>query len=70
MPISRSGTMKIKVARTYRGKCGICLNPVFPGQAYMDCVGGTNSSSGYLAHYNCYKPEGAPPIQDKFYHIA
>lgn len=55
MPIARSGELKVKTARTYRGKCGICREPVIAGDKYVDCVGGTNISNGYLAHLKCYK---------------
>ncbi len=64
MPISRGGKLKTKVARTMRGRCGICYKPVISGEAYETCVGGTNSENGYLAHYNCYKPSGAPTYEE------
>ena len=59
MPISYGGKSKVKVARFMRGVCGICHKMIMPGEAYETCVGGTNTSNGYLAHYNCYKPIGA-----------
>ena len=59
MPISYVGKIKVTVARFMRGKCGICHEMIMPGEAYFTCVGGTNISSGYLAHYNCYKPASA-----------
>lgn len=43
-----------KVARTYRGMCGICFMPIVAGESYFTCVGGTNTRVGYLAHKNCY----------------
>ena len=62
MAIAHTGSsFKIKVARTYRGKCGICFKPVIGGEAYVDGVGGTNTLPSYTAHYNCYKPASAPP---------
>jgi len=65
MPISRShkGT-PVRVARTMRGKCGICHKMIMPGEAYETCVGGTNSKNGYLAHYNCNKPTNAPAWEE------
>jgi len=65
MPISgtRDGN-PIRVARFMKGKCGICHKMIMPGEAYETCVGGSNTSKGYLAHYNCYKPDGAPTYEE------
>ena len=61
MGIARAGkSAPVRIARYYKGICGICHQEVGPGQAYEPHVGGTNSSEAYLAHYNCYKPSGAP----------
>jgi len=35
-----------------------------PGEAYEECVGGTNTRNGYLAHYNCHKPSSAPTWEE------
>ena len=64
MPISYIGKIKVTVARFMRGKCGICHKMIMPGEAYETCVGGTNTGNGYLAHYNCYKPDGAPTWEE------
>jgi hypothetical protein len=64
MPISRASrenpANKVTVARYMRGKCGICHEMITAKEAYLTCVGGTNTSNGYLAHYNCYKSTDAP----------
>ena len=52
-----------RVARVYKGKCGICYKDIFQGQAY-DYRGGTNTSNKRIVHYNCYKPEGAPTWEE------
>jgi len=64
MPSSRGGKRKVRVARFMRGECGICHKMIMTGAAYETCVGGTNTKEGYLAHYNCYKPEGAPSWEE------
>lgn len=64
MPISRGGEHKVKVARFMRGKCGICYKMIMSGEAYETCVGGTNTREGYLVHYNCHKPSGAPTWEE------
>ena len=64
MPIAYRGKVKVRVARFMRGECGICHKMIMPGEAYETCVGGTNTSNGYLSHYNCYKPEGAPTWEE------
>lgn len=64
MPISRTGNSRVRVARFMRGVCGICHKMIMPGEAYETCVGGTNTKPGYLAHYNCYKPESAPTWEE------
>lgn len=60
MAISRTGNNNVTVARLMRGRCGICYEMIMPGEAYETCVGGTNTSNGHLAHFNCYKPIGSP----------
>ena len=35
-----------------------------PGEAYEECVGGTNTRNGYPAHYNCHKPSSAPTWEE------
>ena len=63
MAIARAGkSAPVRIARTYRGRCGICHLPVVAGQAYDPHWGGTTSCASYLVHYNCYKPTGAPKI--------
>ena len=65
MPISRKRECNpIRVARFMRGECGICHKMIMPGEAYETCVGGTNISNGYLAHYNCYKSPNAPTWEE------
>ena len=64
MPITRGGQHRVRVARFMRGDCGICHKMIMPGEAYETCVGGTNTRNGYLAHFNCYKPEGAPTYEE------
>ena len=63
MGMTRGGKAWVKVARTYRGLCGDCHQPIMPGQAY-ERVGGTNSKNQYLAHYNCHKPSNAPTWEE------
>jgi len=57
MPVSNaprgSKSNDHKVARTMRGKCGICHEMIVAGEKYFTCVGGTNTCNGYLAHYDC-----------------
>ena len=62
MAIAREGKFREKRARTYRGKCYLCYEPVVSGQVYVEGVGGTNTMVGRLAHYNCWKPSGAPAL--------
>ena len=65
MPITRTSKgQPVRVARFMRSKCGICHEMIMPGEAYETCVGGTNIKNGYLAHYNCHKPEGALAYED------
>ena len=64
MPIARVGKSPARVARFMRGECGICHKMIMPGEAYETCVGGTNTKNGYLAHYNCYKPDNAPTWEE------
>ena len=65
MPIAYAGEgQPVRVARFMRGNCGICPKMIMPGEAYETCVGGTNIKNGYLAHYNCHKPTGAPTYEE------
>ena len=64
MPITREGKSRVKVARFMRGECGICHKMIMLGEAYETCVGGSNTHNGYLAHYNCHKPNGAPTYEE------
>ena len=54
----------VRIARSYRGKCGICYKPIIKGDAYESGIGATNIRAGYIAHYNCYKPSGAPTYEE------
>ena len=52
-----------KVARVYKGKCGICHGDIFPGQVYY-FTGGSKTSNAQIVHFNCYKPSGAPTWEE------
>jgi len=56
-------TQTAKVARVYKGKCGICHQDIIGGQAY-DIMGGSITSRQCLVHYNCYKPANAPTYEE------
>ena len=43
-----------KVARVYKGKCGICRQDIIAGEAY-DYMDGSNTSDMCIVHWNCYK---------------
>ena len=64
MPITRtSKAQPVKVARVYKGTCGICYEGVFAGQAY-EYAGATNTKNQCLVHYNCNKPSNAPAWEE------
>ena len=52
-----------RVARVYKGKCGICFKDILAGQVY-DYKDGSNTSNIHIVHYNCYKPSGAPTWEE------
>lgn len=59
----RNYTPPVRVARVYKGKCGICYQDIIAGQAY-DVMDGSNTSNQRLVHYNCYKPTNAPTWEE------
>ncbi len=64
MTIARAGkSQPVRVARVYKGTCGICYQPVVTGQAY-EYGGGTNTKNQCLFHYNCHKPTSAPTWEE------
>ena len=53
-----------KVARTYRGLCAICYQPIVAGEAYEEGALASNVRAGSTVHYNCYQPLGAPTYEE------
>ena len=51
---------RTKVARTYRGLCAICYQPIVAGEAYEEGALASNTRAGVAVHYNCHKPSSAP----------
>ncbi len=54
----------IRVARFMRGECGICHKMILPGEAYETGCGKSMTRNVYIAHYTCYKPDGAPTYEE------
>ena len=59
----KATTQTAKVARVYKGTCGICCQDIFAGQAY-DIMGGSITSRQCLVHYSCFKPVNAPTYEE------
>lgn len=54
----------VRVARVYKGECGICFKPIWPGEAY-ELRGGSIIRNNCLVHFNCFKPDGAPTWEER-----
>lgn len=54
VPRSEGKGLKVKRARTYRGICVYCLEPVRGFHYYVDGVGGSRVKNCGVAHESCY----------------
>ena len=63
MSLKAEGLSHVRIARTYRGKCGICDQPIIAGQAYEIGLA-SNTRAGRIVHYNCHKPSSAPTWEE------
>ena len=54
---------KITKARFMRGECEICYKMIMPDEYYVKTCGSITRNCG-IAHYNCYKPSGAPTYEE------
>ena len=46
--------LRFKKARTYRGKCCYCWEPILVGEEYIEGVGGSRTIKVGVAHKGCY----------------